>query len=85
MEGQVGPATQKRRLQKLAELLGRQTRIADDAAHRDRVHGIVTRNSQNARPIAHDDVLALTKNDEAGLFEGAHGIEVIDSRQFGQG
>jgi hypothetical protein len=42
-------------------------------------------NSHDALTVAHDDVLALAHNSEAGLFKRAHGVEVVDAWDLGQG
>ncbi len=34
--------------------------------------------------VAHDDMLSLAHNPEAGFLESAHGVKVIDARDFGQ-
>ena len=50
--------------------------VFDDPAHRQRVHRIVTRNGDEMRTVAHDDVFALTHNSETSLFERLHRPEM---------
>lgn len=45
--------------QKLAKLVGRQSSVPDDAAHRERVHWIGSRDCQNALAVRHNDMLAF--------------------------
>ena len=71
-------------LQQLAELLNGKARVAGDAPHGERIDRIVTENGHDALTIAHDDVLALTHDPETGLFQYAHGVEVIDAGDLGQ-
>lgn len=63
-------------LQQLPEPFDRQARIADDATHRERVDGVGSRNRENPGAIRHDDVLTLTKNPKARLFQGTNRVEV---------
>jgi hypothetical protein len=42
-------------------------------------------NGHDALTVAHDNVLALAHYSEPGLFERAHGVEVIDAWDLGQG
>lgn len=67
----------------LAELLGRQTSISRDSAHREGIDGIVTRNGHNALAVGHDDMLALARDAKADLLEHPDRVEVIDAREFG--
>ena len=48
----------------VAELLRRETSIADDAAHGERVHRVVPRDSHDPHSIRHHDVLALPGDPE---------------------
>jgi hypothetical protein len=73
------------RLQQLAKLLNSEASVADDTAEGESVDGVVARDSQNARAIRHDDVLALTDDRETCLLEGTHGIEMVDARDLWQG
>jgi hypothetical protein len=65
--------------QKRLELLDRQSRIADDAAHRERVHRIMSRERHDAQAISHDDVLPLTSNVKACPFQRTHGSAMADA------
>ena len=73
------------RLKKLAKLLIRQSGIPDDIAHRDRIHGIVSRHSEHARTIGHNDVFALPGDPKSSLFESPYSVKVIHPCQFGHG
>lgn len=58
------------RSEKFAELPRREAGIPDNAAHSERVHGVVPWNGHNPPSVGHDDVLALSGYMEAGLFQG---------------
>ena len=73
------------RSQKFTKLLHGQAGVTRNAAHRERVDWVVARNRHDALTVAHDDVLALTHDSESGLLECAHGVEVIDAWDLGQG
>jgi hypothetical protein len=64
----------------VAELLRRETSIADDAAHRERVHRVVPWDSHDPPSIRHHDMLALPGDPEPNLFECPDGPKVRDSR-----
>ncbi len=51
--------------EQLLELLDGEPRIADDAAHGERVDRVVARYGEDARAVCHDDVLALPRDAEA--------------------
>lgn len=72
-------------LKKITELLDRQTRIASDAAHSECIDGIVPRDGNDARAIAHDNMLTLTRDMKSGFLERAHSIKVIDAWKARQG
>ena len=57
------------------ELLDRQTGVADKSRHRVGVDRVVPRDRNDADPVGHDDVLALTDDAEPGRLEGANRIE----------
>ena len=78
------PMVGRGELQQFAELLDRKAGVAHDAAHGDGVDRVVARNSEDSRPVAHDDVLALAKDNEARLFERPDCIKMIDARELGQ-
>src|SRR5665647_430883 len=67
------------RLQKSAELLDSQSRVARDTAHCEGIHGIVTRDHEDARAIGHDDVLVLARDVESGFLQRPYSVEVIDA------
>lgn len=73
------------RLQQRAKPFDGQTGIFDDAAHGERVDGVVSWDRQDPLSIAHHDVLALTHDPEAGLLKGAHRIQMVDAGEIGQG
>ena len=73
------------RLQQLAKLLNSEAGITDDTAEGESVDGIVARDSQNARAVRHNDVLALADDRETCLLEGTCCIEMVDARDLGQG
>lgn len=54
------PVSSLVRSEKFAELLRRKAGIPDDAAHSERVHGVVPWNGHNPPSVGHDDVLALS-------------------------
>ena len=58
--------------------------IAGDTAHGDGVNRVVTRNGEDSRPVSHDNVLALTKDNEASYFERPDCIEMVDAGELGQ-
>src|SRR6266567_4290626 len=71
--------------QQRAELFDSEAGVADNTAHRNRVHRIVPGDSENARTIAHHYVLSLSQDDEPGLLKSTYGVKVIDSGNLGQG
>ena len=78
------PTPGHNKLQDFAKLLDRKPGITRDTAHGDSVNRIVTRNGEDPRSIAHHDLLALTKDDEACFFKRPNRIEVVDARELGQ-
>lgn len=72
-------------LQQRAELLDGKPCVARNSAHRERVDRIMARNGHDALAVAHDNVLPLTHDPKTGLFECAHGVEMIDAGDLGQG
>ena len=67
------------RLQQIAKLLDRETRVPDNTTEGESVDRIVARNSDHARAACHDDVLALTNDRETCLFKSVHSFEMIDA------
>src|SRR5439155_26248165 len=47
--------------------------------------GIVSRNGHHADTVSHDDVLALPRDAEARLLQGANRVQVVDARQLRHG
>ena len=78
------PTPGRNKLQEFAKLLDRKPGITRDTAHGYGVNRVVTRNGEDSRPVTHDDVLALTKNNKTCLFKRPNRIEVIDARELGQ-
>ena len=74
-----------RRLLQIAELLDRQTRIASDAAQGVCIDGSVPRDGNDARTIAHDNMLSLARDMKVGFLERAHSVKVIDAWEARQG
>lgn len=72
-------------LQQFTELLDGKAGIVGNTAHGECIDRIVARNRHDTLTIAHDDMLALTHDMESGLFERAHGVEVTDAWDLGQG
>ena len=70
-------------LQQLFELLDRQARVLNDAAHRKRVHGIVSWYGDNSLAVSHDDVLAFARYPKARSLQGTYGVAMIHARQLG--
>jgi hypothetical protein len=55
-------------LQQFTKLLDREAGIPGDATHGEGVDRIVTRDGDNTLAVAHDDVLALTRDAKPGLL-----------------
>ena len=70
-------------LQKLFELLNRDSSVPHNAAHGVLIHRIVARNRYDPYAVTHHNVLALMDNAEACLFEGADSSKVIYSGKLG--
>ena len=77
--------TNGKRSQQLAKPLDRKPRVADDTAHGEGVDRIVARDGNDPSSVGHHHVLALARDAEARLLQGAHGGEVIDAGDFRQG
>jgi hypothetical protein len=58
------------------------TCIFNNSTHSNRVHRIVSWNSDEMRAVAHYNVLALAHNSEAGLFERLDRPEMINAGNF---
>ena len=67
------------RLQERAEFIFREPGVADDAAHGERVHRIVSRNRDDPDTIGHHDVLALPGNAKARLLQSSYGVLMVDA------
>ena len=75
----LGQAAMPDSSKQIAETVRRETRIADDAAHRNRVHGVVSGNRYDASSIGHNDMLSLPGDPEFSFFERPDGAHVRDS------
>src|SRR5262249_43684318 len=78
-------ACRAHRSQEPAELLVGQARVAHDVAHGDRVDRVVPGDDEDAAAVRHHDVLTLAGHPEAGLLQGADGIQGVDPGQPGHG
>jgi hypothetical protein len=58
------------------------TCIFNNSTHGDRVRRIMSWNGDEMRAVAHDNVLALAHNSEAGLFERLDRPEMINAGKF---
>src|SRR5262245_53946527 len=58
------------------------TCIFNNSTHSDRVHRIVSWNGDETRSVTHYNVLALTHNSEASLFERLYRPEMINAGNF---
>ena len=65
-------------------MLYRESGIASDSPHGERIDRIVAGNGHNALTIAHHDVLSLAHDPETRLLECAHSGEMIDAGKLGQ-
>jgi hypothetical protein len=69
----------RRRLQQLPKLIFSEPRVADDAAHGECVHGVVSWDGYNPDAVSHYDVLTLAGDSKAGLLQDSDGILMIDA------
>ena len=76
---QLQPLVRRRPLQESPEFLHRKAGIANDATHRLGIHGIVSRDGENADTVAHDDVLALSNDPETSLFQRPYRVLMVDA------
>ena len=68
------------RPKQIVELLRGETSIANDAAHRKRIHGGMPPDGHDAPAVRHHDVLALPDYPKPSLFECPDGPKVKDAR-----
>lgn len=66
--------SQESELEQAPKRFDRETRIADDATHRECIHRIVTGNRDNPRPVGHHNMLALARDTKTGLLQRANRI-----------
>jgi hypothetical protein len=66
-------------LQELAEFLRRQPRILGNSAHGERLNRIMPWNCDLTSAIAHNNVFALPDDLEPSLFQGADGVQVVNT------
>ena len=57
----------------------------DDTAHCESIHRVVARDREDPLPIGHHDVPTLAHDPESGFLERPNGVEMVDSRELGQG
>jgi hypothetical protein len=69
-------------LQELPEGALIQSGVPDYPAHGERVDRIMARDREDSDTVRHDDVPSLARDTEAGLFEGANRVEVVDAGDF---
>ena len=68
--------------QQLAKLLHGKACVTHNPAHSAGIHGIVSRNREDADAISHDDVLSLADNPKAIFLQSSQGFLMIDTRDF---
>jgi hypothetical protein len=59
--------------------------IRGNRAHGERIDRLLSGYRQSHMPVGHNDMLALSQNDEAGLLEGTHGLVGASARYSGHG
>jgi hypothetical protein len=69
--------------EKLAELPRRKAGILDNAAHRERVYGVMPWDGHDPPAVGHDDVLALPRDLKANLLKRPNSPKVGDPSIFG--
>ena len=67
-------------LQERTEVFFAESGITDDAAHRERVDGIVPGNGDDPNTVGHHDVLALPGDPKARLLQSPDGVLMVDTR-----
>ena len=70
------------RSEQLLELFDAEPGIAHDAAEREGVDRVVSRDGEDARAIGHDDVLGLTRNAKARLLERTNRLLMRDAEDL---
>ena len=71
--------------QERTEFILIEPRVSDDAAHGERVYGIVPRNSDNPNAVGHHDVFALPGDAKARLLQSPDGVLMVDARNARHG
>ena len=66
-------------LKQTAKLLDAQACVPNDPAHRKCIHGIVTRNREDANAIRHNYMLTLTNNAEASFLQSSDCVQMTDA------
>ena len=69
-------------LQQLPKSLDGRACVTDNATHRERIHGVVSRDGQNTLPIGEHNMLALPRDAKPKLLQHSHGIQVVDAREL---
>src|SRR2546426_8866678 len=54
--------------------------VANDAAHGERVHGVVSGDRDDPNAVGHHDVLALPNDPKARLLQSAYSVLMVDAR-----
>lgn len=70
------------RLEQLPEFRDGKPCVAHDAAHSERIHGILARDREDALSIGHNDVLAFPSNSEPSLLQRPHCVTVVNAREL---
>lgn len=66
--------------QEVSEFRDGKPGILNDSAHGVGIHGVITRDGQEARSIRHHDMLALPQDPESGALERSDCVQMIDAR-----
>src|SRR5919108_2611725 len=69
-------------LEEFSKLFGRETSIADNTTHRERIDGIMTGNRKKPHTVRHDDMLALAHNPKPRLLQGPDRLQMMDAGEF---
>jgi hypothetical protein len=69
-------------LEEFSKLFDRETSIADNTTHRERVDGIMAGNRKKPHTVRHDDMLALARNAKTRLLQGPDRLQMIDAGEF---
>ena len=70
------------KLEQLLEIFYTEPSISRDAAHRERIDGIVTGNGDDAHAVGHNRVLALPHDAETRLLQSLDCVKMINARNL---